>query len=208
MNLVKVGEVLTMTSLEIVKYINDTRKEGEAELAHSDFLKKVPKVLNGGEGNFSSSYLNSQNKKQPCYKFPKREACLMAMSYSYDLQAKVFDHMTKLEAELESLKLSKVDKRLTHHPMMQALTEQRDELGKQTQAKDFINENKLCNWTVTGSFKAIDEQTLSVSDLQLLAFARRTNESLLMAGLTYDERKLRLAYKVQNKRVKLAKLLK
>lgn len=207
MNLVKVGEVATMTSLEIVSYINSTKNEGEAELRHSDFLIKVPKVLKGGERNFSSSYLNAQNKKLPCYNFPKREATLMAMSYSYELQALVFDHMTALEAELKALQLSTQDKRLAHHPMMQALTDQREELGKETEAKHFINENKLCNWAVTGSFAGIDEQSLSVSDLQLLAYARRTNESLLIAGLPYDERKRRLAYKVENKRVKLNKLL-
>lgn len=53
-----------MTSLELVGYINNVRKEGEAELTHAHFLQKVPKVLNGGEGNFSFTYLNSQNKNQ------------------------------------------------------------------------------------------------------------------------------------------------
>lgn len=90
---------VTMSSLELVAFINDSRQAGAPELRHADFLAKVPKVLNGGERNFSSSYLNSQNKVQPCYHFPKREACLMAMSYSYDLQAKVFDRMTELEAK-------------------------------------------------------------------------------------------------------------
>ena len=90
---------VTMSSLELVAFINGSRQAGAPELTHADFLKKVPKVLNGGEGKFSSSYLNSQNKVQPCYHFPKREACLMAMSYSYELQAKVFDRMTELEAK-------------------------------------------------------------------------------------------------------------
>lgn len=92
-----VPNVVTMSSLEMVEFINSTRKEGEAELRHSDFLVKVPKVLGGGERNFSSTYLSSQNKQLPCYRFPKREACLMAMSYSYELQARVFDRMTELE---------------------------------------------------------------------------------------------------------------
>lgn len=88
---------VTMTSLELVDYINSQRGEGEATLAHSDFLKKVPQVLGDGAGNFSFTYRDVQNKERPCYRFPKREACLMAMSYSYDLQAKVFDRMTELE---------------------------------------------------------------------------------------------------------------
>ena len=47
---------VTMTSLELVDYINSQRGEGESELRHSDFLAKVPNVLGGGERNFSSTY--------------------------------------------------------------------------------------------------------------------------------------------------------
>lgn len=102
MNIVTIndGKAVTMTSLELVGFINSQRAEGEAVLAHSDFLKKVPQVL-GAEvaGNFSGYYKASNGKQNPMYTFPKREACLMAMSYSYDLQAKVFDRMTALEAK-------------------------------------------------------------------------------------------------------------
>lgn len=89
--------VLTMSSLELVDLINNQRAEGAATLAHSDFLKKVPQVLGEVAGNFSCYYTASNGKQNPLYRFPKREACLMAMSYSYELQAKVFDRMTELE---------------------------------------------------------------------------------------------------------------
>lgn len=36
---------VTMTSLELVEFINLQRKEGEAILRHDDFMRKVPKVL-------------------------------------------------------------------------------------------------------------------------------------------------------------------
>ena len=80
-----------MSSLEMVSYINSTRKPGAALVPHSDFLKKVPQVLGGDAGNFSSIYFDSMNRQKPCYNFPKREAMLMAMSYSYELQAQIFD---------------------------------------------------------------------------------------------------------------------
>jgi hypothetical protein len=96
------SQTATMTSLELVEYINTDRQSGAAQLAHSDFLKKVVQVLGElGAGNFSSTYLDVQNKERPCYKLPKREACLMAMSYSYELQAKVFDKMTAMEVQQE-----------------------------------------------------------------------------------------------------------
>ena len=104
------GQAVTMSSLELVAFINEDRKaladsagvefpsKGYAELQHKHFLAKVPDVL-GVErsANFSSDLPDSYGRLQPGYKFPKREACLMAMSYSYDLQAKVFDRMTALE---------------------------------------------------------------------------------------------------------------
>lgn len=106
------SEQPTMTSLEMVNYINADRK-GKAEadglsfpckkyrkLQHKDFLRKVPKVLGENQSaKFYADYIDNKGRSYPCCKFPKREACLMAMSYSYELQAQVFDHMTELEAE-------------------------------------------------------------------------------------------------------------
>lgn len=91
---------VTMTSIELVEFINSQRGEGESELRHDHFMAKVPQVLGeAGAPNFRGTYKDVQNKKRPCYIFPKREACLMAMSYSYELQAKVYDRMTALEAK-------------------------------------------------------------------------------------------------------------
>lgn len=95
---------VTMVSLELVDYINDSRKfdEKPVQLRHADFMAKVPKVL-GGElsEKFRSVYTDTTGRTLPCYRFPKREACLMAMSYSYELQAQVFDRMTAMEEALK-----------------------------------------------------------------------------------------------------------
>lgn len=107
-----VSRPTAMTSLELVDFINSHRKEQAAlagaqfpskefaKVEHSDFLKKVPKVLkvqNVVAGKFSSYYIASNGKANPSFVLPKRECCLMAMSYSYELQAAVYDHMTDLE---------------------------------------------------------------------------------------------------------------
>ena len=109
MNLIT-SNTITMTSLELVMLINNHRKaqaykaarifpsKGFAQLEHSDFMKKVVDVLGEGSGNFSDTYIHQQNgQTYPSFRFPKREACLMAMSYSYELQAAVFDRMTEIE---------------------------------------------------------------------------------------------------------------
>lgn len=94
------AQTITMTSLELVEYINSQRGPDEAELQHKHFLEKVPKVL-GEEtsAKFSADLPDAYGRPRRGYRFPKREACLMAMSYSYDLQAKVFDRMTALEQQ-------------------------------------------------------------------------------------------------------------
>lgn len=95
---------VTMSSLELVDYINDSRKfdEKPVQLRHADFMAKAPKVL-GGElsEKFRSVYTDTTGRTLPCYRFPKREACLMAMSYSYELQAQIFDRMTAMEEALK-----------------------------------------------------------------------------------------------------------
>lgn len=92
-----------MTSLELVDFINASRAPGEAELRHDHFMAKVPKVLGDQAPKFlgTSFYVNGAGHQVPraIYVFPKREACLMAMSYSYELQARVFDRMTALEEQ-------------------------------------------------------------------------------------------------------------
>lgn len=97
--------VATMTSLELVDFINAERlvdatfQKPYVELAHRNFMAKVPTVLGEGCARFLAYPVNPQNgQTYPIYEFPKREACLMAMSYSYELQAKVFDRMTELDA--------------------------------------------------------------------------------------------------------------
>lgn len=94
----------TMTSLQLVEYINHLRKqEGNGTykvLTHANFLQKVKDVL-GGVIQPNETYVHPQNgQKYPMYIFEKREAMLMAMSYSYDIQAVVYDAWEKAEKAL------------------------------------------------------------------------------------------------------------
>ncbi|ENX29514.1 MULTISPECIES: phage antirepressor KilAC domain-containing protein [Acinetobacter] len=97
---------VTMSSLEIVDFINEYRAKNESspvQLRHDSFMAKVPKVLGGNQSpKFIGDYKDPKGRTYPCYHFPKREACLMAMSYSYELQAQVFDRMTAMEEALKA----------------------------------------------------------------------------------------------------------
>lgn len=106
----------TMSSLEMVDYINANRKaKAEAEglsfpckkyrkLSHKNFMPKVLKVLGETSAKFLADDIyvagNGAQATRQIYNFPKREACLMAMSYDYELQAQIFDYMTDLERNI------------------------------------------------------------------------------------------------------------
>ena len=127
---------VTMVSLELVDYINDSRKfdEKPVQLRHADFMAKVPKVL-GGElsEKFRSVYTDTTGRTLPCYRFPKREACLMAMSYSYELQAQIFDRMTAMEEALKKPALNLDDPAFLRQALL-GYTEKVIELEHKVQA--------------------------------------------------------------------------
>lgn len=89
----EVNGVKTMSSLQLAELCVGTGK-----YAHRDFIRKMKRVL--GEismGNFSHPIM-VRGKETQCYLLPEREACLMAMSYSYELQAYVYDSWKAEEA--------------------------------------------------------------------------------------------------------------
>ena len=102
--------IKTMTSLQLVEYINYLRKEEDpweyTELRHDDFMRKVPKVLKDAPLNFgTSSYKGNGSAilERKVAIFERREALLMAMSYSYDVQAAVFDAWETAEKALQQI---------------------------------------------------------------------------------------------------------
>lgn len=137
----KKGPIVKMSSLELVDFINEVRTNDSAALRHADFLAKVPLVL-GLEYSekFRSTYKATNGKRNPCYQFHKREACLMAMSYSYDMQALVYDRMTELEVTLH---MRKTEYLPGHHQLHAALSGKAPD--PQHQRFLHMNANKLLN---------------------------------------------------------------
>jgi len=158
---------VTMSSVELVDFINSQRHEGDAELRHDHFMAKVPKVLGVDAPNFLGTQKYGNNNVREVYNFPKREACLMAMSYSYELQAKVFDRMTELEggnlpqvvdprtaALIESL--VRFDRLEQQHKLLEAKT---DNL---TQRLDQI-ETAQTHFTVVGYMSVVANKSIPLA---------------------------------------------
>ncbi|AMR57282.1 putative antirepressor protein [Pseudomonas phage vB_PsyM_KIL3b] len=111
MTQVSTKSVQTMTSLEIVDMINKERAalfaNGQAkkyvELRHDSFMKKVADTLGEAAPKFIGTAfyeVNNAKREREIYIFPKREATLMAMSYSPAISAAVYDRMTELEEQV------------------------------------------------------------------------------------------------------------
>ena len=92
------AKVATMSSLELVSLINETRAEGRKQIRHDNFMVKIESHPSIDCPKFLGHYIDSMGRSKKCYHLPKREAELMVMSESLDVQAKVYDRMTKLEA--------------------------------------------------------------------------------------------------------------
>lgn len=88
----------TMTSIELVEVINAARKAGSKELLHKNFMAKIEKHPGIDAAKFLASYPDTLGRPVKCYHLPEREAKLMVMSESLEVQTKVYDRMTALEA--------------------------------------------------------------------------------------------------------------
>jgi len=69
------NEQLCITSLQIAE---QTGKD------HSKVMRDIRNMLDGleiGQAKFGQSYLNSQNKSQPMFVLPEREAMILASGY-------------------------------------------------------------------------------------------------------------------------------
>lgn len=108
---------IEMLSTEVVDMINGFRaEEGNRKvLKHNDFMKSIRKEIeslenagvNIGQGNISqSSYINSQNKKQPCYKMSKSWIMQMCNKESALVRFKTQQYIETLENRLKQQQIS------------------------------------------------------------------------------------------------------
>ena len=111
-NGVEFAEDNTITSVDLVRIINVFREqEDRKELKHDDFIKKIRKELKTledagikGDGNISeSSYINSQNKEQPCFKLTRDGMLQMLNSESALVRYKTIEYINYLEERNKEL---------------------------------------------------------------------------------------------------------
>jgi Rha family phage regulatory protein len=99
-------------------------------------------------------------------------------------------------------------KRDAHLIAMDSLIEFRASIGKETGTVQFMSENKMMNWVVTGKFEKAEEGSLSNEEITVLEKVRLQNACMIDAGLSYDERKAGLvkfasSYRARRSTIKL-----
>ena len=90
--------IATMSSVELVEIINSMRDDGAAELRHDHFMVKIEKHPGIDAPKFLGTQTYGNNNTRKVYNLPKREAELMVMSESREVQTRVYDRMSALEA--------------------------------------------------------------------------------------------------------------
>lgn len=96
MNLVLSNQSITMSSREIAEL---TGKR------HDHVMRDIRAMLvdlhgENGLPNFGASYINEQNKEQPCFNLPKRESLILVSGYNVHMRATIIDRWQALEAQL------------------------------------------------------------------------------------------------------------
>jgi hypothetical protein len=203
-NMSVAGPEFTMTSREVARVVGKR---------HDNVLREIDNLLKTLSSNlrtgFSESYVGDTENGYRIYNLDEDSALFLASRYDAEASMKVIKGLRERrqkvfglarEAELYGLIL---EKRASHRPMMDALVEHREDQGKKTLQRHFMNENLLCNWCVTGKFMAIKEEDLTAEGLELLKRVRRHNESLIMVGFEYKARRPLLLEYSNKQRLKL-----
>lgn len=130
LKIINLGENNTIKSTELVEIINYFRQEEARitnskykELLHKSFKSKIDKELEalkslglvGQQNILPSSYINSQNKEQPCYLLNRDGMLQMLNSESIYCRAKTIEYINSLEE-----KLSKKDSYMIEDPIERA----------------------------------------------------------------------------------------
>ena len=134
---------IEMLSTEVVDMINGFRaEEGNRKvLRHNDFMRSIRKEIEAlknagveiGQRNISqSSYINSQNKKQPCYKMNRFWILQMCNKESALVRYKTQQYIEALENKLKQQQMITADqiKQMINEALKEAVAPYFDRLEK------------------------------------------------------------------------------
>lgn len=185
--------VPTMSSVELVGVINAKRGKGRAPLQHKNFLVKIESHPGIQSAKFLADYKDARGRVQKCYMLPKRECELMVMSESLEVQARVYDRLAALQSKAEDHKRLRHEAAASFKVMAQVLLLRRNQDGKKCAPHHFMNEARMINHALTGEFKGLNRDDLTIEQLDALAKLEVNNAVLIASGRPYQDRKVEIA---------------
>lgn len=166
----------TISSPEFVDLINADLISGEPVFKHHAFMKKVSQVLGLSAAQFGASQKYGNNNTRLIYNFPKREAFIVAQSFNYKLTAKVYDHITELEAALTARVPAIAAPASFHEALLVAIAQEEQRMAQSAQIAADAPQKNAVDKVVT---LADMEQYLPGVDVDALA------EDLRVLGYLY-----------------------
>lgn len=187
----------TMSSIELVDLINSVRDLDRAELRHDNFMAKIEKHPGIDALKFKGVYAGGNGQQRPCYYLPKREAELMVMSESLEVQTKVYDRLAQLEAGVADPMASLTPE---HRALVALLFEssaikaqqaaQAAELAAQAESIKRIEANQVAAVASVQSFTALGYslyRDLGLSKIELGKLGKKATALSKARGITVDQ---------------------
>lgn len=187
----------TMSSIELVELINSVRDLERAELRHDNFMVKIEKHPGIDSPKFLGQYKDSTGRNLKCYYLPKREAELMVMSESLEVQTKVYDRLAQLEASVADPMASLSPE---HRALVALLFESSAikaqqaahaaEIAAQAESIKRIEANQIAAVASVQSFTALGYslfRDLGLSKIELGKLGRKATALSKARGITVDQ---------------------
>lgn len=180
-----VNNEVRINSIELVEMINTFRKEeGDAvEKEHKDLLKSIRTEIETlknagiiGQGNFSpSSYVNSQNKEQPCYSMNKKGVLQMLNKESAVVRFKTTEYIEKMEQKLQAIHNQQLESNYLllserFNAFSQTLTEKINKLEVQAEFNHRPTHATKLNWNKV--IKAYSKCSADEENIKYIVFAK------------------------------------
>lgn len=157
----------------------EAEKQGKSEVKKSHFVK----TKKGGD--------LSQREAQGTWLHPKL-AIAFARWCDIDFAVWCDEQITAMLTEQPKWKLERKEASIGHKVMSEILQMSRKAEGKETKSYHYSNEARLINAALTGKFKPLNREVLSMEQVKMLAALEVKNTVLIAQGKSYNERKANL----------------
>lgn len=185
---------LTMSSREIAELV---------EARHNDVVATIERLFSKGLLRSSRKTRKEATGGRPVevYDLIARDTHLVVAGYSDEHRARVIDRWIELETAQRTVAIDRTRSRhiaaSAYKLMSTVLKDSREAVGKMVAPHHFMIEAKLVNWAVSGEFKGLDRDSLTLHQLDLLGELEVKNAALILQGMKYEERKRTLSAFVQ-----------